>query len=289
MLRRLIGDRIELSFVTDEGLGRTLADPGEIEQVILNLVVNARDALSDDGALTIETKNAHLDQEYADAHPGVSPGDYVSLTVSDTGAGMDEATRARIFEPFFTTKETGKGTGLGLSTVYGIVAQTGGHIAVKSQKGVGTTFQVYLPRVDREPERVVSDSQRPTSLEGSETILVVEDDDQVRSTIHAILARSGYNVLLAGSGHEALTLCAAQPATPIHLLLTDTVMPRMGGRELAERLKVQRPGLRILFMSGYTEDMALPRDASAGGGAFLPKPITPHALLLKVRQLLDRK
>jgi CheY-like chemotaxis protein len=288
MLRRLIGDRIDLSFATEPALGKTLADPGQIEQVIMNLVVNARDALSDDGSLMIETKNARLSREYAQAHPGVLPGEYVSLTVSDTGAGMDAATRARIFEPFFTTKELGKGTGLGLSTVYGIVAQSGGHIAVTSQQGVGTTFTIYLPRVDREVDKVLTDEQRPGSLRGNETLLVVEDDDQVRSIIHAILARNKYHVLLARDGAEALSI-SEQQAAPIHLLLTDTVMPRMGGREVAERLRPLRPAMKVLFMSGYTEDVALPRDAFEKGDAFLPKPITPDALLLKVRDLLDRK
>jgi signal transduction histidine kinase/GAF domain-containing protein len=288
MLRRLIGDRIDLSFVTEQTLGKTLADPGQIEQVIMNLVVNARDALSDDGTLTIETANAHVSQEYANARPGVLAGDYVSLTVSDTGTGMDAATRARIFEPFFTTKETGKGTGLGLSTVYGIVAQSGGHIAVTSQKDVGTSFKVYLPRVDREVERPPEGGHSPASLRGSETLLVVEDDDQVRMIVHAILARSKYNVLLARDGSEALALSAEHPTT-IHLLLTDTVMPRMGGRELAERLRPMRPGIKVLFMSGYTEDVALPHDASETGDAFLAKPITPDVLLAKVRELLDRR
>jgi PAS domain S-box-containing protein len=287
MLRRLISDRIDLSFVSEPTLGKTLADPGQIEQVIMNLVVNARDALGDDGTLTIETANAHLSEDYAHARPGVMAGDYVALTVSDTGIGMDAATRARIFEPFFTTKEMGKGTGLGLSTVYGIVAQSGGHIAVTSQKGIGTSFKVYLPRVDREIERTPEDAPSPASLRGTETLLVVEDDDQVRAIVHAILARSEYNVLLARDGSEALALCAEHPTT-IHLVLTDTVMPRMGGRKLAERLRPLRPGIKILFMSGYTEDVALPRDASETGDAFLAKPITPDALLAKVRELLDR-
>jgi signal transduction histidine kinase/GAF domain-containing protein len=287
MLRRLIGDRIELSFATQSTLGKTLADPGQIEQVLMNLVVNARDALSDDGSLTIETANARLTQAYADAHPGVMAGRYVSLTVADTGAGMDAATRARIFEPFFTTKETGKGTGLGLSTVYGIVAQSGGHIAVTSQKGVGTAFKIYLPRVDREVDAATGSPARPSSLRGHETVLVVEDDDQVRAIVHAILARNDYRVLLARNGAEALLISEQQP-TSIDLLLTDTVMPRMGGRELAERLRPLRPSMKIMFMSGYTEDATLQRDASERGDAFLPKPITPEALLWRVRDLLDQ-
>jgi CheY-like chemotaxis protein len=286
MLQRLVGDDVEVSFVPSADLGAVLADPGQVEQVIMNLVVNARDAMPTGGKLTIETANVEFDEEHPRTNHGVASGRYAMLAISDTGTGMDEATRLRVFEPFFTTKETGKGTGLGLSTVYGIVTQSGGHVRVSSEPGVGTTFKVYFPRVEGRPGEEEAAAQDPSTLRGSETLLVVEDDDQLRGTVRSILSRNGYGILLAKDGEEALRM-SEQYDAQIHLLLTDVVMPRMSGREVAERVSSRRPDIRVLYVSGYTEDAVVRHGVAHSGIAFLPKPITPDALLRKVRDVLD--
>ncbi|HYQ04771.1 MAG TPA: GAF domain-containing protein [Polyangiaceae bacterium] len=285
MFETVLGEHVSLSLLLDPDLGQVRADPGQLEQVLMNLVVNARDAMPDGGALAIETASAELDDSYAAQHLGVVPGPHVMFAVSDTGIGMDRATQARIFEPFFTTKELGKGTGLGLSTTFGIVKQNGGSIWVYSELGRGTTFKVYLPRVF-DAERPPPTSLPPTCLSGNETILLVEDQDQVRTVASAILATRGYRVLVAEGGDAALALSATYEGE-IQLLLTDVVMPGIGGPVLAERLSKERPELRVLYTSGYTQGAIVQQGLLDADPALLQKPFTPDSLLRKVREVLS--
>jgi two-component system cell cycle sensor histidine kinase/response regulator CckA len=288
LLRRVIGEDIELEFQTDAKLGSIEADPGQLEQVIVNLAINARDAMPTGGKLTIVTANLHLDEAYADHRAAVKPGRYVQVVVCDTGCGMDEQTQSRIFEPFFTTKEQGKGTGLGLATVYGIVKQSGGYIWVYSEPGHGTAFKIYFPMVEAAAESPQHVEQSEELPRGSETILVVEDDASLREVTCEFLQSSGYLVVSAGSPEEALHL-AERHDGPIDFLLTDVIMPKLNGRELATRLSKARPEMKVLYVSGYTDGIV--RDGVHGalekGLAFLQKPYTRHALVRKIRGILD--
>jgi CheY-like chemotaxis protein len=286
MLCRVIGEDVRLSTAPAPGLWPVRADPGQVEQVLLNLAVNARDAMPTGGRLTIETRNVELDEEYARTHPGARPGPHALLAVSDTGCGMTDEVKARIFEPFFTTKGPGKGTGLGLATVYGIVTQSGGHVGVYSEVGVGTTFRVYLPRADGPASGSKSKAGALAPPRGTETVLLVEDDPGVRALTRHILAGCGYAVLEAGDGDEAAR-AAARHAGPIHLLVTDVVMPGRGGRAVAERLLERHPGLKVLYVSGYTDDAVVRHGVLHEVVNFLQKPFTPAALAHKVREVLD--
>jgi two-component system cell cycle sensor histidine kinase/response regulator CckA len=293
MLRSLITENIDLRAELSPDIAAVRADPNQIEQVIMNLAINARDAMPKGGTLTIETRNATLDADYAAQHVSVVPGKYVMLAVSDTGHGMDEKTKARIFEPFFTTKPEGRGTGLGLSTVYGIVKQSGGNIWLYSEPGKGTTFKVYLPAVDPD----MADQARPQTAplrEGAragasgkaETVLLVEDDAQLRRLAHRALATEGYIVLEADRGAVALDIARRHPGR-IDLLLTDVVMPDTNGRKLADALRTERPGLRVLFMSGYPDGAIVHHGMLDPGVAYLPKPFTTEAVARKIREVLD--
>ncbi|MHB8421025.1 MAG: hybrid sensor histidine kinase/response regulator [Myxococcales bacterium] len=285
MLRRLMGEDIDLETRPGPNLGRIKADPGQLGQILMNLAVNARDAMPDGGKLTVETSNVELDEAYALGHVDLRPGAYVMLAVSDTGSGMDRATQARIFEPFFTTKEQGKGTGLGLSTVFGIVKQSGGNIWVYSEPGRGTTFKIYFPRTGEAPRPSAASESEFATFSGSETILLVEDDEQVRTLARTLLKRFGYRVLEARTPGEALS-ASERHAETIHLLLTDVVMPEMSGPELARRLTALRPSLKALCMSGYAGEAVLRHGLIDAGLPFLQKPITPETLGRKLREVL---
>ncbi|MBL0215194.1 MAG: PAS domain S-box protein [Myxococcales bacterium] len=285
MLKRLLGEDVELQLDARTVSGRVLADPGQIEQVVMNLAVNARDAMPDGGNVTIGISDVHVDAAYLGGGSGVPAGDYVLLSVRDNGGGMDAATRSRIFEPFFTTKDAGKGTGLGLSTVFGIVQQSGGHLRVLSERGAGSTFEAYFPQTDQVEAEISASRQLPV-IGGGETILLVEDEDQVRAVASAILRRSGYHVIDTANGGEAF-LISGDYVGRIHLLLTDVVMPRMSGRRLAEELAPLRPEMKVLFASGYTDDAIVHHGVLEKGVAFLQKPFTPSTLLQRVREVLD--
>ncbi len=287
MLRRLIGEDIELVTLPAPDLGQIKADPGQIEQVLLNLAVNARDAMPDGGKLTIEITEVILDEAYTRRHPEVSPGQYVMLAVSDTGMGMTEEVKAHIFEPFFTTKEVGKGTGLGLATCFGIVRQNNGHIWVYSEPGQGTTFKIYLPRVEETVDSSTKRGQSPSLPRGTEVILLVEDEEAVRDLAARALRRQGYTVLEAANGEEALRL-AEEYSGEIHLLLTDVVMPQMGGKALATRLGGIRSKTKILFTSGYTDKAIVHHSILDSDIAFIQKPFSPTTLVYKVREVLDK-
>ena len=286
MLTRLVGEHIEITVVPDPALWDVQADPAQLEQVIVNLVVNARDAMPEGGKLTIETQNVTLQPGSTSQHIGAPAGDYVLIAFTDTGIGMDPATQDRIFEPFFTTKGLGKGTGLGLATVYGIVRQSGGSISVYSEPHRGSTFKVYLPRL-AEPVAAASESAAPAaaSTSGTETVLVVEDEEAVRQLAARTLFVRGYTPLVAHTGEEALRLSEQHPG-PIHLLLTDVVLPRMSGSRLAETLLATRPELRVLYMSGFTESAIVHHGVLQPGTDFIQKPFTPHALAVKLRDVL---
>jgi len=287
MVSRVIGANIELAFLPGANLGRVKADPSQIEQVALNLVVNARDAMPDGGRLTIETSNVQLERDYATQHAVVDPGPYVMLTVSDSGTGMDAATKARIFEPFFTTKAQGRGTGLGLATVYGVVKQSGGYVWVYSELGHGTTFKVYLPMVQAPAEKTAPEKTVQGHEPGTETILFVEDEQSVRELVSEYLSARGYRVLDASDGQQALEIAAAHSGK-IQLLITDVVMPRLSGRELAARLAATRPDLKVLYISGYTDDSVFRHGVLQGGMDFMQKPFNLKALAAKIREVLER-
>ncbi|MCH8109569.1 MAG: response regulator, partial [Chloroflexi bacterium] len=290
MLRRLIGEDIEFSTIPASHLRSVKVDPGQIEQVLMNLVVNARDAIPIGGSIKIETANVTLDLEYSRSHPEVAPGEYVSLGVSDNGTGIPDDVMEHIFEPFFTTKEEGKGTGLGLATCYGIAKQNGGHIAVYSELGQGATFKIYLPVVE---EEAVNPSQRGTDEidklpRGTEMVLLVEDEDAVRGLAARVLKGQGYSILEASNGVEALNVVQKNENTKIDLLLTDVVMPLMGGRELADKLRAKRPGIKVLFTSGYTDEAIIRHGSLDPDTAFTQKPFSATDLALKVREVLEK-
>ena len=286
MLRRLIGEDVEVLTVPGRDLGAVRADPGQIEQVIMNLALNARDAMPNGGKLTLETENMELDASYASEHEPLQPGRYVMLAVSDTGTGMSPDTQAHIFEPFFTTKEVGKGTGLGLSMVYGIVKQSGGYIWVYSEPGRGTSFKIYLPRVDQLAEAIALEKRPASVRRGTETILLVEDDAQLRALTSSVLIHCGYKVLSAAGTEEGLALCR-ENHRDIHLLVTDVIMPGMNGRQLAEQVKQISPSTKILYVSGYTSNAIVHYGVLDPGLRFLPKPFSLAALVAKVREVLD--
>jgi two-component system cell cycle sensor histidine kinase/response regulator CckA len=285
MLGRLIGEDIELVAILGEA-AQINADAGQIEQVLMNLAVNARDAMPRGGKLTIETSRVEIDERCAKTQIGVQPGSYVLLAVTDTGTGMDAETLKHIFEPFFTTKEQGKGTGLGLSTVYGIVKQSGGNIWLYSEPNEGTVFKIYLPRVNDLDVGVATVAKAPSIRGGTETVLIVEDDAQIQQLVLEVLAEKGYDVLVSSNGLEALQLLSNRSA-PLDLILTDVVMPQMSGRELAERAASIKPNTKVLFMSGYTNDAIVRHGVLDSGTWFIQKPFAADALAARVREVLD--
>jgi two-component system, cell cycle sensor histidine kinase and response regulator CckA len=286
MLRQLIGEHIELRSQLADPLDRVSADPGQIEQVVMNLALNARDAMATGGVLTIETANIELDEKFVADHPGSSAGRHVMLAVSDTGTGIDRDVQERLFEPFYTTKGPGRGTGLGLATVYGIVKQSGGSIFVHSEVNRGTSFTIFLPRVEQSLDVVVQPPDALGDLKGDETILVVEDQAEVRSVVHNALSRGGYRVLMATSGSEAVDI-ARQYGGRIDVLITDVVMPGLSARELAERFRQQHPAGRVLYMSGYTDETVVQRGIVEQNVDFIEKPFTPATLLRRIRAVLN--
>jgi PAS domain S-box-containing protein len=288
MLRRLIGEDVELVSTLKPDVGRVKVDPGQIEQVIMNLALNARDAMPEGGKLLIETSNVEIDEKYVRSHSPMMPGKYVMVAVSDTGCGMDLDTQAHIFEPFFTTKEEGRGTGLGLATVYGIVKQSGGFIWVYSEPGRGSTFKIYLPFIEENVPKAKPAKVRTKQVKGSETVLVVEDEGGVRSLVCQTLASQGYKVLEAAGAAQALKI-SEQHTEPIHLLLTDVVMPQTDGKKLAMRLSTLHPETKVLYMSGYTDDAIVRHGILNVGTSFLQKPFLPRVLLLKIREVLKMK
>jgi signal transduction histidine kinase len=289
MLRRLIDEHIEMTMVPEKQIGRVKADFGYVGQVLMNLVVNARDAMPNGGKLTIATNNVTLDENYARTHTGVIPGDYVMLSVSDTGTGMTDEVKACLFKAFFTTKPSGKGTGLGLATCQTIVQQSGGHIGVYSEVGKGTTFKIYFPRVEQPLDvaaRLIPTGPLPR---GTETLLIVEDEPSVRHLARSVLEAQGYEVLSAPNGQDALHVAREHKGSPIRLVVTDVVMPLMGGKVMAEWLKTTYPDLKILFTSGYTDDAITHHGVLETGVEFLSKPYTPAMLARKVREMLDNE
>jgi two-component system, cell cycle sensor histidine kinase and response regulator CckA len=286
MLRRLIGEDIEVLTVPAPNLGAVRADPGQIEQIIMNLALNARDAMPQGGKLTLETENVRLDESYAQSHQPLPTGSYVMLAISDTGIGMSPETQAHIFEPFFTTKDVGKGTGLGLSTVYGIVKQSGGYIWAYSELDKGATFKIFLPRLNQPAEVLETERQVSGAKQGTETLLLVEDDPQLRQLSSSVLAQCGYKVLTAANPAEGLALCRSNH-NDIRLLVTDVVMPGMNGRQLAEEVVRTCPKVRVLYISGYTSNAIVHYGVLDSGLWFLPKPYSLSGLVAKVREVLD--
>jgi signal transduction histidine kinase len=288
MLRQLIDESVELTVIPGKSLGCVKADSGHVGQVLMNLVINGRDAMPTGGKLIVETRNVTLDQSYTRTHPSVAPGEYVMLAVSDTGIGMSEDVKAHLFEAFFTTKPKGKGTGLGLATCQTIVKQSAGHIGVYSELGRGTTFKVYLPRVDLPLDEGSRTAAPGTLPRGTETILLVEDEPAVSRLASRVLEAQGYTVLRAANGEDGLQVACQHQGLPIRLVVTDVIMPQMGGKAMAEWLQSENPGLRVLFTSGYTDDALAFHGVLEPGVAFLPKPYTPASLTRKVRELLDQ-
>jgi two-component system, cell cycle sensor histidine kinase and response regulator CckA len=284
LLRPLIGENVEFTTILETAAAHTRADAGQLEQVLMNLVVNAKDAMPEGGKLTIQTQNTVVDENHRRGQQFIRPGRYVTLSVTDTGMGMDRETQSRIFEPFFTTKEKGKGTGLGLSTVYGIVKQTGGYVMVQSEIGRGTTFHIYLPLVEEAAEKH-SDSAPDNASGGTETILLVEDEESVRQLVRDTLTAKGYKVIDAENGEAGLAAAKSHKGK-INLVITDVVMPGMGGRELVKQLATTHPGTKVLYLSGYTEDAIVSDGSIEKGTAFLQKPFTLQNLSRKVREVL---